>query len=159
MCKLGCRVWHRRRCGKVRLHLLLGLTLLVERNLFNICQFWYLIDVLFGCSSNVCDCILHQLDSSSSVIGNDVSSDIRLTLLTEDDDTIKGTLFDSISPDKWHAPRLVVVSKQLHSILMTFGDGVVEYLTFVILNLDANSTNLDFVLDDVRVNILSCDDG
>ena len=62
--------------------------------------------------------ILHQLNSTLSVVGYDIASDVGFTMLSENDDAIVGALLYLISPDEGHRPRLVVVSNHLDTILV-----------------------------------------
>ena len=104
-------------------------------------------------------CILHDLDSTLSVIGNDITSDIRLTVHSIDYDSIISTLLNSISPNKRHWSGFIIVSDALNSIFMRFGNLIVVNLRFVILNFDTNSTNLDFILNDVCIDVESSCNG
>ena len=71
---------------------------------------------------------------------------------------IEGALLDLISPDEGHGPGSVVISNDLNSILMRFGDLIVKELRLVILDLNSHSADLNLILDDVSINIQRCDD-
>ena len=72
------------------------------------------------------DSVFHNFDSTLSVIGNDVSSDIRLAMLPKDYDSIISTLFNLISPDKRHRPRSIVVTNYLDAVFVGLLNLVVE---------------------------------
>ena len=100
--------------------------------------------------------ILHQLNSCSPIVCYNIASDIWLTMLTIHNNTIVGTLLNSIAPHQRHGPGFVVVAHYLHSILMTFSDCIVKDLAFVILHFNADAADLHFILDDVCINIHGC---
>lgn len=64
----------------------------------------------------MCNSILHDLDSTLSIVGNDVTPDVRLAVLSEDNNTIESALFNLIAPDQRHGPCLVVVADNLQAI-------------------------------------------
>ena len=99
------------------------------------------------------NCVLHQLNTSSSVVGYYVPSDIWLTMLTIHNNSIISTLLNSIPPHQRHAPGFVVISYQLHAVFMTFINGIVKDFTFVVLHFNADAAYLYFILDDVCINI------
>jgi len=102
------------------------------------------------------NCILHNFNTTLTIVCDNVSSYIRFTVLTVNNNTIKCTLFNSISPDKWHWSRFVIITNYLNSIFMRLLDLVIKNLWFVIFNFDTNSTNLNFILDDISIYIKGC---
>ena len=48
------------------------------------------------------NCILHNLNSTLTIVCDNIPPDIRLTMLSENNDTIIGTLLDFVSPDERH---------------------------------------------------------
>ena len=83
-------------------------------------------DVFFARATDVSDCILHYLDATLSIVGNDVPSDVGLAVLPEHDDAIEGTLLDLVPPNQRHRPGLVVVANNLHAVLVRLGYLIVE---------------------------------
>jgi len=119
---------------------------------------WDELDVHLGGSSNVCNGFLCQLYSCLSVLKDNVSSDVWLAMRTIDNDTVVGTLLYLVSPDEWHRSSSVIITNDLDTILMGLGYLVIENLRFVVLDLNSHSTNLDFILDDISINIKGRDD-
>jgi hypothetical protein len=103
--------------------------------------------------------VVHQLDSRSSTICNYVSSDVWFAVHSVNEDAIVRTLFDSVPPNQRHASGFVVVTHKLHAILVALCNNVIKNLRLVVLDLNAECANLNFVLNDVCINIDCRDDG
>jgi len=58
-------------------------------------------------------------------------------VLSVDNNAVEGALLDTVAPYQRHAACLVVVSNDLHAILVALADRVVKDLTLVVSNLDA----------------------
>ena len=78
---------------------------------------------------------------------------------TVNNNSVECALFNLVPPNKGHRPSPVVITDDLDSILVRFGDLIVKELGLVVLNLDSHSANLDFVLNYISINIERCDDG
>jgi len=76
----------------------------------------------------VSNSVVHQLDSRLSTVCNYVSSDVRLTMHSVNDNAIEGTLFNPVSPNQRHASCFIVVTYNLHAVLVAFRDGVIKEL-------------------------------
>ena len=110
-------------------------------------------DVLLGCSAYVRNGILHDLDAALTIIGNDIATDVRLAVLPEDDNAVKGALLDFVAPDKRHRSGFIVVTYDLDAVFVRFGDRVIKQLGLIVLDLDADTADLYLVLDDVGIHV------
>ena len=126
---------------------------------FNLGHLGHFKDVFLACASNVSNGFFHQFDTRSTIVGNDVPSDVWLTVLSITDHAIKRALLNPVPPNKRHTPSLVIIAHNLHSILMSLRNLVIKNLGLIILNLNSDSTNLHFVLDNIGVDVNGSDDG
>ena len=62
--------------------------------------------------------VLHDFNTRFSVVGDNVSSDVWLAMRTINNDTVKSTLLDLVSPDEGHGSSPVVITNDLNTILM-----------------------------------------
>ena len=99
-----------------------------------------------------------DLDTSLTVVSNDVSLDVRLAVSSIDQDSVHGALLDLVTPDKWSGKGLVVVSNDFQAIGMRLGDLIVKQFRLVVLHLNASLANLNLILYDIGVNIKRGDD-
>ena len=103
------------------------------------------------------DSILHYFYSTLPVICNNITSNIRLAMLAENNYTIEGALLDLISPDQWHSSCSIVIANHLDTIFVRLLDLIIKQFWFVILNFDAHSANLNLILYNIGINIKRCD--
>ena len=101
--------------------------------------------------------VLHDFDTALTVVGNDVASDVGLTVRPIDYDTVVCALLYLVPPNKRHTPGPVIISNHLDSILVRLGNLVVKQLRFVVLDLNCDPADLNLILHNVSVNIKSCD--
>lgn len=101
----------------------------------------------------MCNSVLHDFYSTLSIIRNDIASNIRLAIGAKHYDTIESTLLNLVPPNQGHWSGTVVVSNDLDAVLMRLLNLIVKELRLVVLYLDTNTTNLNFILNDIRVNI------
>jgi len=116
------------------------------------------LDVLFGSSTNVSLGGLHYFNTALTVVGDDVPSDVGLAVRAEHDHSVEGALLDLVAPHQGHGSRTIIHPDDLNAVLVRLEDLVVEYFGLVVLDLDADPADLDFILDDVRVDVESGDD-
>ena len=79
---------------------------------------WKCHNILLGLPSDMCNGILHDLDSTLPIVGNDIASNIWLTMRSKDNDTIKSTLFNLVPPNQRHRSSFVIVSDNLYTVFM-----------------------------------------
>ena len=72
--------------------------------------------------------VFHDFDSTLTVIGNNVASDVGLTVWPIDYDTVICALLYLVPPNEWHTPGPVIVSNHLDSILVRLRNLVVKQL-------------------------------
>ena len=102
--------------------------------------------------------ILHNLDATLPIISYNISSYIRLAKLTIDNNTIISTLLDPVSPDERLASCSIVITDNLNAVFVRFLNLVVKNLTFITLYLNSNTTYLNLILNNIWMNIISCND-
>ena len=74
-------------------------------------------------------------------------------------DTVKSTLLDLIPPNKRHRSSPVIITDNLDTIFMGFGDLIVKELRLVVLDLNSHSAYLNFILHYISINIERGDNG
>lgn len=62
--------------------------------------------------------VFHNFDSTFSIVGDDVTSDVWLTVRSINYDSIIRALFNLIPPNQGHGPGPIVVTYYLNTILM-----------------------------------------
>lgn len=112
-------------------------------------------NVFFACTANVSNSILHHFDTTLSIVGDYISSDVGLTVLSKDNDTVKCTLLDLVPPYQRHGPSLVIITNNLHTVLVRFWNRIIKQLWFVVLDFNSNATDLNLILHNVRINVQS----
>ena len=73
-------------------------------------------------------CILHDLNATLPVIGNDIASNVRLTMHSIDNDSIICTLLNPIPPNERHRSGFIIVTDTLNSVFVGFGNLIVVNL-------------------------------
>jgi hypothetical protein len=77
---------------------------------------------------------LAEFDTCLSVVLNDVSSDVRLALLTHGVNAVRSASLDVVLPDVRHTPGILVVATNLYAILMLLLDHVLDHVGLVVLD-------------------------
>jgi hypothetical protein len=84
------------------------------------------LDVLFGCATDLRPAVARQLDSSTSIVTNDVASDVRFSLNSCHVKSVLCTIVDVVAPDIRHTARSSIISGQGDSVFVHFDDEVVK---------------------------------
>ena len=69
------------------------------------------------------------------------------------DDAVKSTLFNLVSPNERHGPGSVVISNNLDSVFVRLRDLIIEEFGLVVLDFNSHTANLNFILDNISVYI------
>jgi hypothetical protein len=98
------------------------------RNKFNI----YLIS-----TSNMSYSSSSQLDTSLTTLQDNIASNLRLTLFTLDQNSVRPTRPDLVPPDSWGTLGSLVVANNSYSFVVGLIDNVVNTPRLVITDLNA----------------------
>ena len=84
------------------------------------------------------DCKLSQFDSSLTVLLDDVTTNIRVTLASLNNDTVMATRRDRILPDLRSTQLRPVGTGNLDSILVASLDRILNQMGLVVIDLDSH---------------------
>jgi hypothetical protein len=96
-------------------------------------------------------CHLAELDSSLSIVINNISSNIRFALLTNCVNSVSATRGNSILPNVGNTSGILVVTSNFDTIFMGFLNKVFHNVGFIVLNLDSRVVKAQLVLHDLIV--------
>lgn len=96
---------------------------------------------------------LAKLDASLPIIVNNISSDIRLTLLSGGINSISSTRGNSILPNMRNTSCVLVVTSDLNTILMGFLDEILYQIRLVVLYFNSRVIQTELVLNDLMYEI------
>ncbi len=92
---------------------------------------------------------LAELDASLPIIVNNISSDIRLTLLSGGINSTSSTRGNSILPNMRNTSCILVVTSNLNTILMGFLDEILNQIRLVVLYFNSRVIKTELVLNDL----------
>ena len=83
-------------------------------------------DVLFRRATDLCPAVACKLDSCTSIVTNDVASDVRFSLNTCHVKSVLCTVVDVVAPDIRHTASTSIITGQGDSVFVHFDDEVVK---------------------------------
>ena len=121
----------------------------IARGLFNLVGVRYKLNVSLLSATNVCDGQICELDSSLTVLLDDVASDVRLALFALDDDTVVATRSHHVLPNFGSAELRALRASDLDAVLVAALDLVLNQVGGVVVDLDTHFIQIELVLNDL----------
>ena len=129
--------------SKVHDSLFLGSHEGVVSSLILLRSVWDELDVSFLSASNMGDCKLGEFDSSLTVLLDNITANIRVTLASFDDDAVMAARSDRILPDLRCTQLRPVGTGNLDSILVASLDRILNQMGLVVIDLDSHLVQVE----------------